>query len=191
VRVVDPTEGIDETLNATVEAGVITRSSRHGVPTGRRARLRRPARPSPHARPRGRGGHRLRHEGGRGRRLLRDPRHAEHGPAVDSAACSARWSSAHGRGGDPVGFLAAISKGRRARADRDGRARPSAGAAASRTTAVRCVAGLLGGRSSTARSPAAIAVHCEERRLSRGGQCTRAGLRGARLPRLSVGGRER
>ena len=87
-RVVDPAEGIDAVLDVRIDSGVIAadrRERRHErAPRDRRRRararagVRRPARAPAHARPRGRGDDRERHRGRRGRRLLRDPRDAEH-----------------------------------------------------------------------------------------------------------------
>ena len=69
--------------DVTVEDGVSSRprSSLHRAVARRtrpRTGLRRPARAPPDARPRGRGDDRLGHGGGRGGRLLRDRRDAEH-----------------------------------------------------------------------------------------------------------------
>ena len=88
-RVVDPARGVDAVLDVRVDDGVIAQlgDGRRGERPPRRRRgrsraragLRRSARPPANARPRGRGDDRLRHARGRGRRLLRHPRHAEHG----------------------------------------------------------------------------------------------------------------
>ena len=89
-RVLDPAHGIDAVMDVRVDGGVIAglgddladerapRRRRRGQAA--RAGVRRPARPPAHARPGGRGDDRDRHAGGRGRRLLRDPRHAQHRP---------------------------------------------------------------------------------------------------------------
>ena len=88
-RVIDPTRGIDELLDVRVDGGVISQiglnvdANGHRVVEGRGLVLapgvRRPARPSAHAGPRGRGDDRERDGCGRRRRLLRDPGDAEHG----------------------------------------------------------------------------------------------------------------
>ena len=87
-RVLDPAEGIDAVCDVRVDGGTIAQlgtSLDTNEPPRRRRRgpaaragVRRPARAPAHARPRGRGDDRLRHRGRRGRRLLRDPRDAEH-----------------------------------------------------------------------------------------------------------------
>ena len=87
-RVLDPAEGIDATLEVRIDDGTIVEvaekvdANEHRVDRRGRARaragVRRPARPPAHAGPRGRGDGRERHRRRGGRRLLRDPRDAEH-----------------------------------------------------------------------------------------------------------------
>ncbi len=99
-----------------------------------------------------------RHRGGCRRRLLRDPRDAEHRARrrLGGRARLARRAARAEQAEIPVGFLAAITKGSRGGADRDGRARRRRAPPASRTTAARSVApGSCGARSSTRRSRAA------------------------------------
>ena len=121
-----------------------------------RAGVRRPARAPAHAWPRGRGDDPLRHRGRSGRRVLRDPRDAEH-RACRRLGVRARRARRAGaaRRVIPTGFMAAISKGqRRRRAHRDGRARRRPEPPRSRTTVVPwSPRGSCGERSSTARSP--------------------------------------
>ena len=109
---VDPVEGIDATLDVRIDNGVIAavgerarheRASRRRRGRARaRTRVRRSARAPAHARPRGRGDDRERLGGRRGRRLLRDPRDAEHRPGrrLGGDARRARRDRAQRRG-DP------------------------------------------------------------------------------------------
>jgi len=140
VRVVDPTEGIDETLNLTVEAGVITKIE---PGSGGDGRIVAPAFVDPHVHLRTPGredeediasGTKAAAAGGYCA-ILAMPNTE---PAVDSAAVlGALVERAKDEAEIPVGFFAAISKGQ------DG---------AELTEMVR-----------------RIAVHCEEAALSRGG----------------------
>ena len=137
--------------------------------------VRRSARPPAHARPRGRGGHRLGTRSGGRRRLLRDPRDAEHraGRRLGRRARRARRAGARrGRGAG------------RASSPRSRRARTGDELTEMVELAEAGAAGLLGrrpacrrrrrscaARSSTARvAGRRIALHCEEPTLSRGGQ---------------------
>ena len=144
-----------------------------------RAGVRRPARPPAHARPRGRGDDRLRDAGRGSRRLLRDPRHAEHRSGRRLGRRARRRSSRRRRreAEIPVGFLAAITQGPGGRrADGDGRARRRGRRRLHATTAGRwrrrasCAA-----RSSTAPSRAGRSRSTARSRRSRAaGRCTRA-----------------
>jgi dihydroorotase len=175
VRVVDPTEGIDETLTVTVEAGVITRMEPAVDGSGR---VLAPAFVDPHVHLRTPGredeedissGTRAAAAGGYCA-ILAMPNTE---PAVDSAAVlGALGERAKTEAEIPVGFLAAISKGQEGAeltemvelAERgaagfsdDGRPVASPGLLR-RALQYHAVAGRR------------IAVHCEEAALSRGGQ---------------------
>ena len=150
-RLLDPRAGLD---GAGRRAGPRRRDRRDRA-TGARARptgaevvdgeglhalpgLRRPARAPAHARARGRGGHRLRHARRRGRRLLRDPRDAQHrpggrlgaGPAL-AARARARARRASRSASSPRSRVGQQGE----RAHRDGRAAPRRARSASPTTA--------------------------------------------------------
>ncbi len=87
-RVLDPAEGIDARIEVRIDGGTIVEVGEQVDANGHRLveadglvlapGLRRPARPPAHARSRGRRDGRERHGGRGGRRLLRDPRNAEH-----------------------------------------------------------------------------------------------------------------
>ena len=124
--------------------------------------------------PRGRGDDRVRHRRGGGRRLLRDPRDAEHRSRSSTRPpCSARWSRRRGaRRSCPTGFMAAISKRLGGEELTEMGELADAGAAAF-TDDGRPVAsaglmrralqyGAVTGRT--------LALHCEEPTLSRDGQ---------------------
>ena len=98
---------------------------RRGRRADARARLRRPARPPADARPGGRGDHRERDAGGCCRRLLRDPRDAEHRPGRRlGGGARLAGRDGPGRGRDPGRLLRRDQQGPGGRrADRDGRAR--------------------------------------------------------------------
>ena len=197
VRVVDPTEGIDETLDLTVEAGVITKIEPGSGGDGRIVApgLRRPARPPAHAGQGGRGGHRVRHEGsGRGR-LLRHPRDAEHRAGRGLGGRARRSGRAReGRSRDPGRLPRRDQQGAgRRRADGDGRARRARCGRIHRRRPPRRVA-----RAPAPRAPVPRGHGPAHRSPLRGGGslARRPGARGtrlgrARLRRLSVGGRER
>jgi dihydroorotase len=177
VRVVDPSEGIEETLTVTVEGGVITRLEPAGQQT-ERASILAPAFVDPHVHLRTPGredeediasGTRAAAAGGYCA-ILAMPNTE---PAVDSAAVlGALVERAQAEAEIPVGFLAAISKGQEGAeltemvelAERgaagftdDGRPVASPGLLR-RALQYHAVAGRR------------IAVHCEEPALSRGGQ---------------------
>src|SRR5215213_2718408 len=174
VRVVDPTEGIDETLNLTVEAGVITKIE---PGSGGDGRIVAPAFVDPHVHLRTPGredeediasGTKAAAAGGYCA-ILAMPNTE---PAVDSAAVlGALVERAKDEAQVPVGFLAAISKGQEGAeltemielAERgaagfsdDGRPVASPGLLR-RALQYHAVTGRR------------IAVHCEEAALSRGG----------------------
>ena len=194
-RVIDPARGLDGAFDVTIEDGVITarRARRRVGPRPRaRSRLRRPARPPPRARPRGRGDDRLRHGGGRRRRLLRDPRDAEHRSRrrLGRRARGADRAGARG-GGDPDRLHGVDLEGPPRRgADRDGRARPARGGGVHG----RRAPGRLG-RPDAARA-AVQRRHGADARAPRGGADALARrpdargrrLGGARPRRLAVGG---
>ena len=119
----------DGVIAAVARAGRHERAPRRRRDRARaRARVRRSARPSAHAGPRGRGDDRERDGCGGRRRLLRDPRDAEHRSGRRLARrCSARSSRPRAaRREVPVGFLAAITRGQDGRrADRDGASSPT------------------------------------------------------------------
>ena len=106
-RVVDPTQRLDEVLDVRIDGGTIAEvgsgldANGHRVIEGEglraRAGVRRPARPSAHARPRGRGGSRLRARGQR-RRAATAPSSPCRTPIRSSTRprCSARSSSRRG-----------------------------------------------------------------------------------------------
>ena len=110
---------------------------------------------------------------GRGGRLLRHPRDAEHRPGRRLGRRARRLvERARAEAEVPVGFLAAITKGQEGeRADRDGRARRARAPPGSRTTARPVVAPGLMRRALQYNAAAGrpIALHCEEPTLSRGG----------------------
>src|SRR6186713_3593692 len=175
VRVVDPTEGIDETLDLTIEAGVITKIE---PGSGGNGRVLAPAFVDPHVHLRTPGredeeditsGTKAAAAGGYCA-ILAMPNTE---PAVDSAAVlGALVERAKDEAEIPVGFFAAISKGQEGAeltemvdlAERgaagftdDGRPVASAGLLR-RALQYHAVTGRR------------IAVHCEEVALSRGGQ---------------------
>ncbi|HEY7002793.1 MAG TPA: dihydroorotase [Gaiellaceae bacterium] len=174
VRVVDPTEGIDETLDVTVEAGVITRIE---PAAGRDGRVLAPAFVDPHVHLRTPGredeediasGTRAAAAGGYCA-ILAMPNTE---PAVDSSAVLGSLAErAMAEAEIPVGFLAAISKGQEG-AELTEMAELADRGAAGFSDDGRPVAspGLLRRalqyHSITGRR---VAVHCEESTLSRGG----------------------
>jgi dihydroorotase len=174
VRVVDPTEGIDETLNVTVQAGVITRIE---PGTSGAERIIAPAFIDPHVHLRTPGredeediasGTKAAAAGGYCA-ILAMPNTE---PAVDSGAVLGALVERAGAEAEiPVGFLAAISKGQEG-AELTEMVELAERGAAGFTDDGRPVAspGLLRRalqyHSITGRR---IAVHCEESTLSRGG----------------------
>ena len=146
---------------------------RAGEREGARARLRRPARAPAHARARGRGGPRLRDARRGRRRLLRHPRHAEHGAGrrLRLRPRRARRSRPSARPRFPVGFLAAITKAQEGAELTEMVELAERGAAGFTDDGRPVVApGLI--RRALQYSAAAgrpVAVHCEEPTLSRGG----------------------
>ena len=184
-RVVDPTRGIDEALTVTVEEGVIAlASSRASAPangTGARARVRRPARPPAHARPRGRGGSRLRHATPRPPAATA-PSSPCRTPSRSSTRqpCSARSSSRREREAEvPVGFLAAITKGQEGAELTEMVELAERGAAGFTDDGRPVVApGSCGARSSTARVTGGRSRFTARSRRSRAAAtCTRASSR--------------
>ena len=174
VRVVDPTEGIDETLNLTVEAGVITRIE---PASGGDGRIVAPAFVDPHVHLRTPGredeediasGTKAAAAGGYCA-ILAMPNTE---PAVDSAAVlGALVELAKDEAEIPVGFFAAISKGQEG-AELTEMVELAERGAAGFTDDGRPVAspGLLRrALQYHAVTGRRIAVHCEEAALSRGG----------------------
>ena len=174
VRVVDPNEGIDETLNITVEAGVITRIE---PASGGDVRIVAPAFVDPHVHLRTPGredeediasGTKAAAAGGYCA-ILAMPNTE---PAVDSAAVlGALVELAKDEAEIPVGFFAAISKGQEG-AELTEMVELAERGAAGFTDDGRPVAspGLLRrALQYHAVTGRRIAVHCEEAALSRGG----------------------
>ena len=174
VRVVDPTEGIDETLNLTVEAGVITKIE---PGSGGDGRIVAPAFVDPHVHLRTPGredeediasGTKAAAAGGYCA-ILAMPNTE---PAVDSAAVlGALVELAKDEAEIPVGFFAAISKGQEG-AELTEMVELAERGAAGFTDDGRPVAspGLLRrALQYHAVTGRRIAVHCEEAALSRGG----------------------
>ena len=120
--------------------GARGRGGRRGRGAARVPGVRRPARAPAHARARGRGGHRLRHARGGRRRLLRDPRAAEHRPGRRLGAGPALAARAGARRGAHPDRLHGGHHRRPAgrAAHRDGRAGRRRARPASPTTACRC-----------------------------------------------------
>ena len=179
VRVVDPTEGIDEALTVTVEQGVITRLE--PAPGGvhpERGRVLAPAFVDPHVHLRtpgredeedivsgtlaaGAGGYCA---------ILAMP---NTDPAVDSAAVlGALVERARAEAEVPVGFLAAISKGQEGAELTEMVELAEAGAAGFTDDGhpVRSAGLLRRALQYDAVAGRRIAVHCEEPALSQGGQ---------------------
>ena len=138
-----------------------------------RAGVRRPACPSPHSRSRGRGDPPLRNRGRGSRRVLRDPRDAEHGAGRRLRRGARRADRASSRGG---------RRARRASWPRSARVRTgeqlsemaelaSAGAAAFTDDGKPVVSAGLMRRALqySALAGRLLALHCEEPALSRGG----------------------
>jgi dihydroorotase len=174
VRVVDPTQGIDETLTVTVEQGVITRIE---PASGGNGKVLAPAFVDPHVHLRTPGredeedlasGTRAAAAGGYCA-LLAMP---NTDPVVDSAAVlGALIEQAQEQAEVPVGFLAAISKGQAGAELTEMAELAERGAAGFSDDGRPVVAPGLLRRAlqygATAGRP--LAVHCEEPTLSRGG----------------------
>lgn len=175
VRVVDPTEGIDETLTVTVEQGVITRLE---PAPGGNGKVLAPAFVDPHVHLRTPGredeedivsGTRAAAAGGYCA-ILAMP---NTDPAVDSAAVlGALVERARSEAEVPVGFLAAISKGQEGAELTEMVELAEAGAAGFTDDGhpVRSAGLLRRALQYDAVAGRRIAVHCEEPALSQGGQ---------------------
>ena len=99
-RVLAPAQGIDECLRITVTDGVIAGDRACGRERPRhRSGVRRSARPSPHPGPRGRGDAPFGNRRRGSRRILRDPRDAEHGAGRRLGGGARRADRAGARGG--------------------------------------------------------------------------------------------
>ena len=175
VRVIDPTEGIDETLTVTVEQGVITRLE---PAAGDNGKVLAPAFVDPHVH--------LRTPGREDEEdLVSGTRAAAAGgycailampntdPAVDSAAVlGALVERARSEAEVPVGFLAAISKGQEGAELTEMVELAEAGAAGFTDDGhpVRSAGLLRRALQYDAVAGRRIAVHCEEPALSQGGQ---------------------
>jgi dihydroorotase len=175
VRVVDPTEGIDESLALTIEAGVITKIEPAGEADGR---VLAPAFVDPHVHLRTPGredeedlasGTKAAAAGGYCA-ILAMP---NTDPAVDSAAVLGSLAQrAASEAEIPVGFLAAISKGQEGAELTEMVELAERGAAGFSDDGTPVASPGLLRRAlqygAVAKRP--IAVHCEEGSLSRGGQ---------------------
>jgi dihydroorotase len=175
VRVVDPTEGIDETLTVTVERGVITRLE---PAAGGNGKVLAPAFVDPHVH--------LRTPGREDEENIASGTHAAAAggycailampntdPPVDSAAVlGALIKQARSDGDVPVGFLAAISKGQEGAELTEMVELAEAGAAGFTDDGhpVRSAGLLRRALQYDAVAGRRIAVHCEEPALSQGGQ---------------------
>jgi dihydroorotase len=175
VRVVDPTEGIDESLTVTVERGVITRLE---PAAGGNGKVLAPAFVDPHVH--------LRTPGREDEEDIASGTHAAAAggycailampntdPAVDSAAVlGALIKQARSDGDVPVGFLAAISKGQEGAELTEMVELAEAGAAGFTDDGhpVRSAGLLRRALQYDAVAGRRIAVHCEEPALSQGGQ---------------------
>jgi dihydroorotase len=175
VRVVDPTEGIDETLTVTVERGVITRLE---PAAGGNGKVLAPAFVDPHVH--------LRTPGREDEEDIASGTHAAAAggycailampntdPAVDSAAVlGALIKQARSDGDVPVGFLAAISKGQEGAELTEMVELAEAGAVGFTDDGhpVRSAGLLRRALQYDAVAGRRIAVHCEEPALSQGGQ---------------------
>jgi dihydroorotase len=175
VRVVDPTEGIDETLTVTVQQGMITRLE---PAAGGNGKVLAPAFVDPHVH--------LRTPGREDEEdLVSGTRAAAAGgycailampntdPAVDSAAVlGALVERARSEAEVPVGFLAAISKGQEGGELTEMVELAEAGAAGFTDDGhpVRSPGLLRRALQYDAVAGRRIAVHCEEPALSQGGQ---------------------
>jgi dihydroorotase len=175
VRVVDPTEGIDETLTVTVERGVITRLE---PAAGGNGKVLAPAFVDPHVH--------LRTPGREDEEDIASGTHAAAAggycailampntdPAVDSAAVlGALIKQARSDADVPVGFLAAISKGQEGAELTEMVELAEAGAAGFTDDGhpVRSAGLLRRALQYDAVAGRRIAVHCEEPALSQGGQ---------------------
>ena len=175
VRVVDPTEGIDETLTVTVEWGVITRLE---PAAGGNGKVLAPAFVDPHVH--------LRTPGREDEEDIASGTHAAAAggycailampntdPAVDSAAVlGALIKQARSDADVPVGFLAAISKGQEGAELTEMVELAEAGAAGFTDDGhpVRSAGLLRRALQYDAVAGRRIAVHCEEPALSQGGQ---------------------
>ena len=165
-----------------------------------RARVRRSARPPPHAGTRGRGDDRLGHRRRRRGRLLRDRRDAEHRPGRRHGIRAARPPRAGaGGGGDPDGLHGRDLEGPAwGGAHRDGRARRGRCARVHRRRAPRCLgrpdatgALLQRRRGPAARAPLRGAVALRGRPHARGRRLRAARARGLALGRGEPDGRAR
>jgi dihydroorotase len=175
VRVVDPTEGIDETLTVTVERGVITRLE---PAAGGNGKVLAPAFVDPHVH--------LRTPGREDEENIASGTHAAAAggycailampntdPPVDSAAVlGALIKQARSDADVPVGFLAAISKGQDGAELTEMVELAEAGAAGFTDDGhpVRSAGLLRRALQYDAVAGRRIAVHCEEPALSQGGQ---------------------
>ena len=175
VRVLDPTEGLDETLTVTVQQGVITRLE---PAAGGNGKVLAPAFVDPHVH--------LRTPGREDEEdLVSGTRAAAAGgycailampntdPAVDSAAVlGALVERARSEAEVPVGFLAAISKGQEGAELTEMVELAEAGAAGFTDDGhpVRSAGLLRRALQYDAVAGRRIAVHCEEAALSQGGQ---------------------
>ncbi|MGH3051351.1 MAG: dihydroorotase [Gaiellaceae bacterium] len=175
VRVVDPTEGIDETLTVTVERGLITRLE---PAAGGNGKVLAPAFVDPHVH--------LRTPGREDEEDIASGTHAAAAggycailampntdPAVDSAAVlGALIKQARSDADVPVGFLAAISKGQEGAELTEMVELAEAGAAGFTDDGhpVRSAGLLRRALQYDAVAGRRIAVHCEEPALSQGGQ---------------------
>jgi dihydroorotase len=177
VRVVDPNEGIDETLTVTVEAGVITKIEPAGASEGEGGRVLAPAFVDPHVHLRTPGredeediasGTRAAAAGGYCA-VLAMP---NTDPTVDSAAVlGSLVERALAEAEIPVGFLAAITKGQEGAELTEMVELAERGAAgfSDDGTPVASPGLLRRALQYNAVAGRPIAVHCEESTLSRGG----------------------